>query len=360
MSEYLDYDEAVRANRARKKKAMAMKRKRQAQIRLIKRNLFAAILLLVISVVVTKSVKAISSRADDSNAQQQAVLTDNVIEDNNITVIQQEPVFKCAAKSPDYKEMLDGDIQSPYVALLDVTNNQLIAGKQADTRIYPASMTMVMSLIIAVENIQDLNKTYRFGFEELNNLYIQQASVAGFSVDEEVTANDLLYGLALPSGADAAYGIAQITAGSEEEFVKLMNEKCEEMGLKNTHFCNPSGLHDVNQYTTPAEMAMIMEYAMSNEVCAKVLGTYQYTTASTPQHPEGIHLTSTMFSRMVGNEVPGVTIKAGKTGYTDEAHNCLVNFAEKDGKEYVTVMAAAGNRWYVIFDGFKIYERYLP
>jgi len=100
MSEYLDYDEAVRANRARKKKAMAMKRKRQAQIRLIKRNLFAAILLLVISVVVTKSVKAISSRADDSNAQQQAVLTDNVIEDNNITVIQQEPVFKCAAKKP--------------------------------------------------------------------------------------------------------------------------------------------------------------------------------------------------------------------------------------------------------------------
>ena len=326
MSEYLDYDEAVRANRARKKKAMAMKRKRQAQIRLIKRNLFAAILLLVISVVVTKSVKAISSHADDGNAQQQAVLTDNVIEDNNITVIQQEPVFKYAAKSPDYKEMLDGDIQSPYVALLDVTNNQLIAGKQADTRIYPASMTKVMSLIIAVENIQDLNKTYRFGFEELNNLYIQQASVAGFSVDEEVTANDLLYGLALPSGADAAYG----------------------------------GLHDVNQYTTPAEMAMIMEYAMSNEVCAKVLGTYQYTTASTPQHPEGIHLTSTMFSRMVGNEVPGVTIKAGKTGYTDEAHNCLVNFAEKDGKEYVTVMAAAGNRWYVIFDGFKIYERYLP
>ena len=93
MSEYLDYDEAVRANRARKKKAMAMKRKRQAQIRLIKRNLFAAILLLVISVVVTKSVKAISSHADDSNAQQQAVLTDNVIEDNNITALKIKPKY---------------------------------------------------------------------------------------------------------------------------------------------------------------------------------------------------------------------------------------------------------------------------
>ena len=82
-------------------------------------------------------VKAISSRADDSNAQQQAVLTDNVIEDNNITVIQQEPVFKCAAKSPDYKEMLDGDIQSPYVALLDVTNNQLMASRQIQEYIQP-------------------------------------------------------------------------------------------------------------------------------------------------------------------------------------------------------------------------------
>ena len=256
--------------------------------------------------------------------------------------------------------MADTDIQSPYVALLDVTNNEFIAGRQINTRIYPASMTKVMSLIVAVENIDDMNKTYKFGFDELNNLYVQQASVAGFSVDEEVAANDLLYGLILPSGADAAGAIAKITAGTEEAFVELMNKKCEELGLKNTHFCNPSGLHDENQYTTPAEMALIMKYAMSNELCAKVLGTYQYTTAATPQHPQGIQLTSTMFSRMYGNEVEGVSIKAGKTGYTDQAHNCLVNYAEKDGKEYITVMAAAGNRWYVIFDGFKIFERYLP
>ena len=164
----------------------------------------------------------------------------------------------------------------------------------------------------------------------------------------------------MPSGADAAYGIARLAAGSQEAFVELMNEKCDELGLKNTHFCNPSGLHDENQYTTPAEMALIMKYAMSNEECAKVLGTYQYTTEATPQHPQGISLTSTMFSRMYGNEVEGVTIKAGKTGYTDQAHNCLVNYAVKGDKEYVTVMAAAGNRWYVIFDGFKILERYLP
>ncbi len=361
MSEYYDYDEAVRANEARRRKAARLRRKRKARIRLIKRNILRGIVLVVLTLLVVQFAKHIIPDIQSRRElKQNAVSADTGTYDDVITVVQEKPVFQYALKSVNYKDMADTDIQSPYVALLDVTNNEFIAGRQINTRIYPASMTKVMSLIVAVENIDDMNKTYKFGFDELNNLYVQQASVAGFSVDEEVAANDLLYGLILPSGADAAGAIAKITAGTEEAFVELMNKKCEELGLKNTHFCNPSGLHDENQYTTPAEMALIMKYAMSNELCAKVLGTYQYTTAATPQHPQGIQLTSTMFSRMYGNEVEGVSIKAGKTGYTDQAHNCLVNYAEKDGKEYITVMAAAGNRWYVIFDGFKIFERYLP
>ena len=361
MSDYYDYDEAVRVNEARKRQAARIRRKRQAKLRRIKRNILCGIILVAVTFLAVQFIRHIVPDIQKhKELKQNAVLADTQTADDIITVIQEKPVFKYALKSVTYKEMSDTDIQSPYVALLDVTDNEFIAGRQLNTRIYPASMTKVMSLIIAVENINSLDETYKFGFEELNYLYIQQASVAGFSVDEEVKAKDLLYGLILPSGADAAYGVARLAAGSEEAFVELMNKKCEELGLKNTHFCNPSGLHDENQYTTPAEMALIMEYAMSNEECAKVLGTYQYTTEATPQHPQGISLTSTMFSRMYGNEVEGVSIKAGKTGYTDEAHNCLVNFAQKDGKEYVTVMAAAGNRWYVIFDGFKIFERYLP
>ena len=364
MSEYYDYDdydEVIRANEERKKKAARLKRKRQAQLRRIKRNILSCVIFVALTVLIIQFARHI---IPDIHAQrelkQNAVLADMGDYDDVITVVQEKPEFKYALKSVSYKEISDTDIQSPYIALLDVTDNEFIAGKQLNTRIYPASMTKVMTLIIAVENITDLNETYKFGFDELNYLYVQQASVAGFSVDEEVKASDLLYGLILPSGADAAYGIAKLTAGSEEAFVELMNKKCEELGLKNTHFCNPSGLHDENQYTTPAEMALIMKYAMSNEECVKILSTYQHTTEATPQHPEGILLTSTMFSRMYGNEVEGVSIKAGKTGYTDQAHNFLVNSAEKNGKEYITVMAAAGNRWYVIFDGFKILERYLP
>ena len=151
-----------------------------------------------------------------------------------------------------------------------------------------------------------------------------------------------------------------MTAGSEDNFAVLMNEKCEELGLQNTHFMNASGLHNENQYTTPVEMAMILAYAMQNPECAKILSIYQHTTAPLASHPEGILLTSTMFGRMYGTEVPNVTIQAGKTGYTQEAGNCLVSYAEKTGHHYIALTAGAENRWHVVYDDFELYGNYLP
>lgn len=362
MRDNKDYEDAVRAVNLRKKKAAALKRRRQKQLMIIRRRIICAILAIIAVVVVVCLIKNIKPK-DKKVSKEQSIASENngdIIDEQNNEITIEKIKFDYPTTSPSYKVMEDSDIKSPYVALLDVSSNQIIAGKEPDVKIYPASMTKVMSLIVAVENISDLNATYTFNAKELNDLFLENASVAGFSVDESIKAIDLLYGLILPSGADAAGALAKLAAGSEENFVALMNAKCEELGLKNTHFCNPSGLHDENQYTTSTEMAMIMNYAMKNAVCAKILSTYQYTTESTPEHPEGILLTSTMFSRMYGTEVEGVTIKAGKTGYTDEAHNCLVSYAVKDGKEYIAVTAASGNRWYVIFDDFHIYERYLP
>lgn len=263
-------------------------------------------------------------------------------------------------KASTYQDILSPDVLSPYVALLDVNNNEIIAGKSIDIRINPASMTKVMTLIVAVENLKSLDDTFTMTTEIIDPLYRQSASRAGFEADEVITAKDMLYGLILPSGADASVGLSILIAGSEDNFVKLMNDKCEEMGLKNTHFMNTSGLYDENHYTTPMEMAMILEYAMTNETCREVLSTYQYTTSSTPQHPEGILLSSTMFSRMYGNEVQTVNILAGKTGYTVEAGNCLVSYAERGEDKYIVVTAGAGNRWYVIYDDFQIYGNYIP
>jgi D-alanyl-D-alanine carboxypeptidase (penicillin-binding protein 5/6) len=258
-------------------------------------------------------------------------------------------------KSDDYLDITSAEILSPYIAVIDVTDNKLIAGRNAETKIYPASMTKVMTLIVAVENIENLDEKFTMTSEIIDPLYRDSASRAGFEPGEEVTARDLLYGLILPSGADSAVGLAQMVSGTEEEFVNLMNEKCEELGLTNTHFTNTSGLHNDDHYTTPVEMAMILEYAMENETCAEILSTYQYTTEATDKHPEGILLTSTMFSRMYGDEVEGVTIKAGKTGYTQEAKHCLVSYAESGNKKYVAVTAGAEGKWNVVYDDFNLY-----
>lgn len=335
--------------RARK----ARKRKRELIIKFV---LTGVLVLSVVTVVAFKVITVPKAASENNDA---VVADDKILEATEPETVKKK-VYVYPSVSSAYMEMTSAAIKSPYIALLDIENNQVVAGRASDQKIYPASMTKVMTLIVAVENIKSLDDKYTFTNDILYPLYKDNASVAGFLNDETVTAKNMLYGLVLPSGADAAVGLAKLIAGSEADYAVLMNKKCEELGLKNTHFMNTSGLFDANQYTTPVEMAMIMAYAMSNETCAKVLSTYQYTTDPTPQHPTGIPLVSTMFSRMYGTEVEGVTITAGKTGYVNESGNCLVSYAVKDGKHYVAVVAGASYKWHVIFDDFEIYRNFIP
>lgn len=308
-------------------------------------------------------VQAGDSITNEIQKETQIVVHEGEAEKNTEQTEQETPKetkFEYSVVSESYVDIISEEIKSPYIALLDVENNKIIAGRNIDARIYPASMTKVLSLIVAVEHISDLSQTFTMTGDIIDPLVREEASRAGFEAGDTVSAEDMLYGLILPSGADAAVGLATMAAGSEDAFVDLMNQKCAELGLVNSHFTNASGLFHEDQYTTPVEMALILKYAMQNETCAKILSTYQYTTAPTASNPLGILLTSTMFSRMYGTEVEGVTITAGKTGYTDEAKNCLVSFAEKDGQHYIALTASAENRWHVIFDDFEIYKNYLP
>lgn len=259
-------------------------------------------------------------------------------------------------KSANLTELTAANISSEYAVLLDVTDNKILAQRNPDTRIYPASMTKIMTLLVAAEHIEDMDDTFTMTYDIIAPLIAADASRAGFEEDETVTITDLLYGIALPSGADATTAIAIYLCGSEESFVQLMNEKVKDLGLENTHFTNASGLHDANHYSTPTDIALLMSYVMQNDICREILSTYQYTTSVTEQHPEGIPLESTMFSRMYGNEVTGITIEAGKTGYTDEAGHCLVSFStDADGKCYVAVTAKGPTYWREIFDTFAIF-----
>ena len=328
------------------------------------RNLILASILLAL-VIITVLIFAIQSCSGDGNDSIYSDDDDNVI--LNTTVPDKVPGHTV----PVYAEYTDRSatlsIDSGYGILIDLDTNTVIASKGGDEKIYPASMTKVMTLIVAYESIPDLDKTtYTFGAEMLDELFRQNASVAGFLADETVTARDLLYGAILPSGGDATNALAELVAGSEEQFADLMNQKVKALGLKNTHFVTASGLHDDDHYSTCHDMAKILEYAVSKPEMKKILSTYRYTTSSTNKHPNGITLTSTMFSRMSGNEVDGLYVQGGKTGYTIEAKNCLCSFAancredESDytNPQYILVTAYAIGEYTPVYDAIKVYKKY--
>ncbi|MCR5718766.1 MAG: serine hydrolase [Oscillospiraceae bacterium] len=254
-------------------------------------------------------------------------------------------------------------IQSEHAFLMDCDTNEILAVKGgADTHIYPASMTKLMTIAVATEFIEneenDLSwdDTFTFTDEILSPLYEQSASMAGFQSGEAVCMRDLIYGAALPSGADATVGLALATAGSEEEFVRWMNDKVDELGLVNTHFVNTSGLYNENHYSSVTDIALIMEYCLSMDMSRQAVSVVEYTTKPTEQHPDGIQLLSTMFNKMYGTEVPEIKIMGGKTGYTDEAGQCLASYAETmDGHRYVAVTSKGSNKWQPVYDAFKLY-----
>ena len=253
----------------------------------------------------------------------------------------------------------DSSVDAQYAVLIDVTEGRVVAQRGADVQVYPASVTKMLTLLTAVEYIEDYTDTYEMSYEFLDSLYWQGATVAGFSSGEQVTLMDMMYGCILPSGADATIGLANYIAGSEADFAVLMNQKAEELGLKNTHFVNSSGLHDSNHYTTALDMAVVLAAAMENDLCRQVLSAYQYTTSATPQHPEGLLLTSTMFSRMYGDEPEGALIIAGKTGYTSQAGHTMASYAQgEDGHDYIFVSMKGSSKWKATYDAINVYTAF--
>jgi len=193
-------------------------------------------------------------------------------------------------------------------------------------------------------------------------LQTENASMAGFVPDETVTVRDLLYGAMLPSGAECCEALAQLVSGSEENFAALMNQKAAELGMKNTHFTNATGLTDTEHYSSAADMAKLLQAALHNTTFRTIFTTEHYTTNATAQHPEGVSLTSTLLGKLDGTELPaGTQIKGGKTGYTAAAGLCLASLATVNGKEYILVTLAApgdhGTEQYNIRDAVHVYRK---
>lgn len=272
-----------------------------------------------------------------------------------------EPLMNYPEKSLNYKDIKIDGLTTKYGILVDADNNAIISGMNYDKKIYPASLTKIMTLIVAVENMDDLGKKFEFSSGIIDPLVEKNAARAGFKAGEKVTYEDLLYSSILVSGADATTAIATAVAGSEEAFVEMMNEKAKVLGLTGTHFTNPIGLHNKEHYTTCLDLAVITEYAMKNELCMKILTTSQYTTSKTKQNENGIVLDSLLSLRLQGYYIEGGgDILGGKTGFTDQSGNSLVTITNLNGKKFVCVTIKSDGELTSVEDNIAIYEKYLP
>ena len=252
------------------------------------------------------------------------------------------------------------EIESKHIIVIDTETGKAVAARDQDTRTAPASTTKIMTALVACENIKNFDDKFKMIIEITDPIFLAGATAAGFSIGEEITMTDMLYGCILPSGGDAALGLAYKISGDEKSFVKLMNDKCKELGLKNTHFTNVTGLHDKDHYSSAADMAVILDAAMKNPMCRKLLSTFQYTTTKTEQHPEGITFTSTLFSYMYGTEPETAQIDGGKTGYVNESGFCIASYGHSEnGRQYICVTLGASTRWPAVFDQIELYKEYV-
>lgn len=251
------------------------------------------------------------------------------------------------------------EIPSEFACLINAATGEIIAQKNAVEKMYPASMTKIMTALVACEQITDPDEKVIMTIESTDYAYANDCSSAGFLVDEELTVRDLLYGTILPSGGEAAHALALHVAGSQEAFVELMNQKVEELGLsETTHFENCVGIFSKENYSTCHDIAMILKAAVENDLCREILSAKRSTTSQTAQHPEGINL-SNLFLRRIEDKETGGDVLCAKTGFVNQSGSCAASyFVSKDGVPYFCVTGKSTSSWRAIYDHVYLYSTY--
>lgn len=242
-------------------------------------------------------------------------------------------------------------LNSRIAVAYDRKSGEVIWGKDEHKRTAMASTTKIMTAIVTLENC-DLTQTVTISKKSAGT----GGSRLGLKADDKITMNDLLYGLMLKSGNDAAVAIAETVGGSVEGFAELMNEKAKELKLENTHYVTPHGLDDPEHYTTAVELAKLADYALQNETFAKIVNTKNYTVTING-YPKSISNTNELLGYLEG--VNGV-----KTGFTNNAGRCLVTSVNRNGFEIITVILQADTKKFRTADSIKlieyIYKNYEP
>lgn len=234
----------------------------------------------------------------------------------------------------------DVDTVSQAVYLENLNTGAVVFEKDAAQRMYPASTTKIMTYTIVAENVADFDNTMVEIREDVLTGLDPESTVMGLSnhIGEEVSVRDLLYGLMLPSGNDAALVLADYVGGGISGFVEKMNAKAAALGCADTHFANPHGLYNPDHYTTARDMAVIAKNAMNLNSFMEISNTVSYTPAGF----ETLHNTNYMIDpNAEGGAYYYPYTKGIKTGYLDEAGKCLVTTAENESFSYLCICLGA-------------------
>ena len=244
----------------------------------------------------------------------------------------------------DTSSSLDSaSLNSRACIVLDRKSNRIIYGKNEKNKVKMASTTKIMTATIVIENY-DLSKTVEISKKAAGT----GGSRLGLKQGDKISVLDLLHGLMLCSGNDAAVALAETVAGGIPEFSDMMNNKAKELGLENTHFESPHGLDSDNHYTTAYDLSLLTNYALNNETFLKIVGTKNYTVTING-YPKNITNTNELLGTL--NGVYGV-----KTGFTNGANRCLVTACKRNDLDIICVVLGCDTKNFRTKDSIKLIE----
>lgn len=257
-------------------------------------------------------------------------------------------LFLILTVNPVYASELK--LNSENAVLYNLNDNLILYEKNKDQKISIASLTKLMTALVAIENISDIHDQVKLEKEDYDKLIKQDASSSSLKRDILYTYEDLLNGLILESGADCANALARLTAGSEEKFVKKMNEKAKELGMTNTSFANPIGLDDKNNYSTVNDVAILLKEDLKNPILNSIIRSLHYTLT------DGEEIDHTIYSYMKTYKINIPSIEGGKTGYELKSGYALASLANQNGTTLMLVTSKAKDKPDHIIDAKNTYE----
>lgn len=253
----------------------------------------------------------------------------------------------------------DVDTSSDYVYMENLDTGNIVFEKNSTEKTYPASLTKIMTYIVVAENVPDFEGTTVTIKEEAFEGLDPESSVMGLQshIGESFTVLELLYGMMVPSGNDAAWVLADYVGNGVDNFVDMMNRKAQQLKCDSTHFVNPHGLYDPDHYSTASDIAVITKYAMNKPRFSEITDTVEYTI---PKMEYPLETTNYMIDPEY-YDYYYENAKGIKTGYTDEAGKCLVSTAQYDGYNYLCIAMGAPYSYvdqinYAMLDSKALYE----